>query len=122
MAMVFGTTVKPQVASGETVATHDLGANDAYWNNAYINNLHANTINGGDSVILCAETPIPSSSVIISDSRITANHYLIKWNFTSSPDNAPPVSLSWTTGAGQITIVNNGGSSAENMQPLLIKV
>ena len=49
---------------------------------------------------------------------MTASHILTHWNFSSSAENAPPASLTWTTYEGYFTITNNGGTTAETIQPV----
>lgn len=65
--------------------------------------------------------PLPTTknaSVTKSMPGITINHVLIKWNFSSSAENAPPVDLTWSTGTGSFTITNNSGTTAESIQPV----
>ena len=48
----------------------------------------------------------------------TSDHELVRWNFSSSPENVPPADLAWTTYAGYFTITNSGGSTAESIRPV----
>lgn len=62
--------------------------------------------------------PASGSSVSYDMTGLTANHELLRWNFSESPENDPPVDLSWSTSSGYFTIENNGGTTAETMQPV----
>jgi hypothetical protein len=62
--------------------------------------------------------PAAGSSVSYSMAGMTASHILTHWNFLSSPENAPPVNLSWTTANGSFTITNNGGTTSETIRPV----
>lgn len=65
--------------------------------------------------------PLPAtgnSSVTKSMQGITENHVLIKWNFSSSAENAPPVDLTWETGNGYFIITNDSGTTSESIQPV----
>lgn len=77
---------------------------------------------GGDDAVLVTSTafPIPASgsSVSYSMAGLTAEHQLVRWNFSASAENAPPASLSWNTYSGYFTITNTGGTTSESMQPV----
>lgn len=71
----------------------------------------------------------PSSAVTIPEegaanatrfnmTGITADHVLVRWNFSSSAENNPPVSLQWTTGSGYFEITNLSGTTSETIQPV----
>lgn len=62
--------------------------------------------------------PASGSSVSYNMPGLTANHVLTQWNFSSSAENAPPVSLAWTTYAGYFTITNTGGTTSETIKPV----
>lgn len=62
--------------------------------------------------------PAAGSSVSYSMAGMTASHILTHWNFSSSAENAPPADLTWTTANGSFTITNNGGTTAETIQPV----
>ena len=62
--------------------------------------------------------PAAGSSVSYSMAGMTASHILTHWNFSASPENAPPASLTWTTYAGYFTIANNGGTTAATIKPV----
>ena len=66
--------------------------------------------------------PIPAvgESVSYSMAGITADAQLDRWNFSVSGENAPPCSLTWTTGAGYFTITNVAGATTETIQPSFI--
>lgn len=63
---------------------------------------------------------IPSSgtSATYTMVGITSSHELIRWNFSSSAENNPPVNLTWTTSNGSFTITNNGGTTSETIRPM----
>ena len=74
---------------------------------------------------------MPSSAISIPEygtpvtynmTGITANHQLIRWNFSASAENSPPADLEWTTGAGTFTITNAGGTTSETIQPVFAEV
>lgn len=64
--------------------------------------------------------PIPASgsSASYSMSGLTSDHELVRWNFSASAENAPPVGLTWTTYNGYFTITNNGGTTSESIRPV----
>lgn len=65
--------------------------------------------------------PLPASansSITKLMQGITENHVLIKWNFSSSAENATPVDLTWETGNGYFIITNDSGSTSESIQPV----
>ena len=66
---------------------------------------------------------IPSSGSSISKNLngLTADHELLRWNFSSSAENSPPVDLTWTTYSGYFTITNNGGTTSETIRPTFVK-
>lgn len=76
---------------------------------------------GGGKIFILTEQLIPEANgtYIWNDSRITADCYLLKWNFSASPENNPPVVLSWTTTTGQLTITNSNGTTDETVKPIL---
>lgn len=50
---------------------------------------------------------------------LTANHELVRWNFSNSAENFPPVSLTWTTNEGYFTITNTSSfDTNETIQPV----
>lgn len=67
--------------------------------------------------------PIPSagSSVSYNMTGMTNEYELVKWNFSSSPENIPPVDLTCNTYNGYFTITNNGGTTSETIRPMFIK-
>lgn len=67
-----------------------------------------------------AEFAIPAegSSVTITSTYIKAYHELLRWNFSSSPENCPPVNLKWETADGSFTITNLGGTTSEKIRPV----
>lgn len=66
---------------------------------------------------------IPSSgdSVTYNMTGITSGHQLVRWNFSSSAENNPPASLTWSTTDGRFTITNVGGTTDETIQPVFVK-
>lgn len=64
--------------------------------------------------------PIPASgsSASYNMSGLTSGHELVRWNFSASKENAPPVGLTWMTYNGYFTITNNGGSTSESIRPV----
>lgn len=65
--------------------------------------------------------PASGSSVSYNMTGITSDYVLVKWNFSSSPENIPPVDLVCTTYNGYFTITNNGGTTSETIKPLFLK-
>ena len=65
--------------------------------------------------------PASGSSVSYDMTGMTDAHELIRWNFSASAENSPPVDLTWTTYNGYFTIINNGGATAETMRPVFAK-
>lgn len=62
--------------------------------------------------------PASGSSVSMNMAGLTSDHILTHWNFSSSPENAPPASLAWATYAGYFTITNTGGTTSETIKPV----
>lgn len=64
--------------------------------------------------------PIPAAGASVSCAMpgLTAGHVLTHWNFSSSPENAPPAGLAWATYAGYFTITNTGGTTSETIKPV----
>lgn len=62
--------------------------------------------------------PAEGNSVTISDSRLKDDHELLRWNFSESPENRPPVKLKWETADGSCTITNLGGITSEKIRPV----
>lgn len=62
--------------------------------------------------------PSHGSYVSYNMSGLTSNHELVRWNFSLSPENVPPVDLTWATYNGYFTITNNGGTTAETIKPV----
>lgn len=65
--------------------------------------------------------PASGSSVSYDMAGMTDEYELVKWNFSSSPENQPPVDLSCVTYNGYFTITNNGGTTSETICPMFIK-
>ena len=62
--------------------------------------------------------PASGSSISKNMSGLTADYQLVQWNFSSSPENLPPVDLTCTTYSGYFTITNNGGTTSETVKPV----
>ena len=62
--------------------------------------------------------PASGSSASYNVTGLTANHELIRWNFSSSAENWPPVNLTVTTYAGYFTIQNTSGTTSETIKPM----
>lgn len=84
------------------------------------------TVNGTvkDKRILQATSalPIPSAGSTSTGyiTGLTSDHQLVRWNFSSSAENAPPADLDWETYDGHFTITNNGGTTSESITPVFI--
>lgn len=65
--------------------------------------------------------PAPGTSVSYNMVGITDEYELIKWNFSSSPENVPPADLTCDIYNGYFTITNNSGTTTETIKPLFIK-
>lgn len=65
--------------------------------------------------------PNAGASVTYSMSGLTSDHQLTRWNFSSSAENNPPTSLSWSTASGSFTITNNGSTTTETIKPVFMK-
>jgi len=80
------------------------------------------TVSGGGASLLTPSTAfaIPSSgdSITYNMSGITSTCELIRWNFSDSAENSPPVTLQWETGNGYFTITNVSGDTNESMKPV----
>ena len=61
--------------------------------------------------------PAEGASVSYDLPGLTDKHELVRWNFSASAENAPPVDLAWTTADGYFTIANTGGTTAESIRP-----
>jgi hypothetical protein len=64
--------------------------------------------------------PSVGNTVTVNITGLTSNHQLVRWNFSSSPENAPPADLAWETFDGYFTITNNGGTTSESITPVFI--
>jgi hypothetical protein len=77
-----------------------------------------------DKRILQATSALPIPSVGSTSTRyitgLTSDHQLVRWNFSSSAENAPPADLDWETYDGYFTITNNGGTTSESITPVFI--
>jgi hypothetical protein len=64
--------------------------------------------------------PSAGSTTIGFITGLTSDHQLVRWNFSSSPENAPPANLAWETFDGYFTVTNNGGTTSESITPVFI--
>lgn len=75
-----------------------------------------------DTAVITSSTsiPIPASgnSASYSMTGLTSDHELVRWNFSASKENAPPVGLTWTTYNGYFTVTNDGGNTSESIRPV----
>ena len=62
--------------------------------------------------------PASGSSVSYDMTGMTASHQLVRWNFSTSAENSPPVDLTWATYDGYFTISNTSGTTSETIQPV----
>lgn len=97
------------VSNLTTIASNCVGA---------INEVNANLKKAIVMPSAAFAIPASGSSVTKSMTGITSDHYLVKWNFSTSAENKPPVDLTWTTGNGTFTITNNSGTTSESIQPI----
>ena len=64
--------------------------------------------------------PASGASVSYDLDGITADFELVRWNFSSSAENQPPVDLQWDTYDGYFTITNTGGTTSESIRPVFV--
>lgn len=64
--------------------------------------------------------PASGASVSYDLDGITSDHELVRWNFSTSAENQPPVDLQWDTYDGYFTITNEGGTTSESIQPVFV--
>jgi len=64
--------------------------------------------------------PSVGNTVTVNITGLTSDHQLVRWNFSSSPENAPPADLEWETFDGYFTITNHGGTTSESITPVFI--
>ena len=127
----FAANLLPTVTSPSNTSTDSVGSAGKRWKHGYFETLHADTYEGIGAPIRLYMQPIPpatsgSNTVTWSDSRITENHELIRWNFLSNgtpqPENGIPVDLSWSTSTGTLIVTNNGGTTSLSIAPTLIQI
>ena len=83
----------------------------------------AGRIVGGKLVVSpSAAFAIPASGASVSYDLdgITSDHELVRWNFSSSAENQPPVDLQWDTYDGYFTITNTSGTTSESIRPVFV--
>ena len=64
--------------------------------------------------------PASGASVSYDLEGITSDHELVRWNFSSSAENQPPVDLQWDTYDGYFTITNTSGTTSESIRPVFV--
>lgn len=64
--------------------------------------------------------PASGASVSYDLDGITADFELVRWNFSSSAENQPPVDLQWDTYDGYFTITNTSGTTSESIRPVFV--
>ena len=64
--------------------------------------------------------PASGSSVSYDMDGLTADHEVARWNFSTSAENSPPVSLTLVTYDGYFTVTNNGGTTSETIRPVFV--
>lgn len=64
--------------------------------------------------------PASGASVSYDLDGITSDHELVRWNFSSSAENQPPVDLQWDTYDGYFTITNTSGTTSESIRPVFV--
>lgn len=76
----------------------------------------------GDGAIITplSSIPIPASgsSASYNLTSLTSDHELVRWNFSTSAENNPPVNLTWATYNGYFTVANTGGITSESIRPV----
>ena len=110
-----------EIAEGhaETYATQASG---------YATQAHNDAVAVASAKLLTPSEPISipagnaGSSVTKYMEELTADHELIRWNFSVSAENFPPCSLAWTTFDGGFTITRNDSvTTTETIQPVFNK-
>ena len=71
-------------------------------------------------IIAKANIPIPTAgnSQAYTLLGLTAEHVVIHWGFSSSPENDPPCDLVVTTAQDSFTVYNNAGTTSESFHPV----
>lgn len=64
--------------------------------------------------------PASGASVSYDLDGITADFELVRWNFSTSAENQPPVDLQWDTYDGYFTITNTSGTTSESIRPVFV--
>ena len=77
-----------------------------------------------DNKILTVESALPlpaeGESALRYMPGLTEDHQLVRWNFSSSPENSPPASLEWATVDNRFYITNHGGTTSESIKPVFV--
>lgn len=98
------------------------GSAESAYRTGNVNLTPANIGAMADTAIIASSTsiPIPASgnSASYSMTGLTSDHELVRWNFSASKENAPPVGLTLTTYNGYFTITNDGGTTSESIRPV----
>lgn len=104
---------KVDKVSGKGLSTNDF-------TNAYktlLDNLNTEIILGPSQPISIPAVG-SANAVVKYMNGITADFELLRWNFSESSENNPPVSLQWTTADGYFRIENLSGTTTETIQPI----
>lgn len=117
--------VSPDANGNVQLLAADIPASDSSSIQAHLTNIESDvsdlsTAVTNEIITVSSAFAIPASgsSTTKNVTGITANHQLIRWNFSSSEENNPPVNLSWSTASGSFTISNTGGTTSESITPV----
>lgn len=118
-------TVSPDGNGNVTLLAANINASDSTSIQAHLTDIESDvsdlqTAVTNEIITVSSAFAIPASgsSITKNVAGITANHQLIRWNFSSSEENNPPVNLSWSTANGSFTISNTGGTTSESIAPV----
>ena len=77
-----------------------------------------------DNKIMTVESPVPlpaeGYAALKSMPGLTPDPQLVLRNFSSSPENSPPINLRWTTYTDGFLINNLGGTTDETIKPVFV--
>ena len=115
-------TLEDLQAVYDTIVTGVKGNAESNYRYGNVNITPANIGAIAINAVIKTQTSVPipasGSSVSMNMTGLTSDHELVRWNFSASAENAPPVGLTWTTYNGYFTITNNGGSTSESIRPV----
>ena len=122
-----GKAIKDLAAEVDSLDAGDIAYNSSEtYNNATVGK-ELGDLKGAiaNEIIRCdTAIAIPSSgnNVVKTLAGLTSAYELIRWNFSSSAENSPPVNLTWGTyDNGTFVIVNNSGTTSETIKPVFAK-